>query len=153
MTTCQICGRAIKANTGVIAHHGYKRPGHGWQTRSCFGAHYRAYEVACDALPHAIESVEAFRLLKQTALDKHLAEPPLVLKYYRRDYNSRDRHIFMGDVDRPEDFRPGDTNYRPGSYANLYDNIRRNLASDIRGATEQLDYLRKRLADWKAVAA
>lgn len=25
-TTCQVCGRAIKASNGLIAHHGYKRP-------------------------------------------------------------------------------------------------------------------------------
>ena len=36
--TCQICGRAIKASSGLIAHHGYERPGWGYQTTSCLGA-------------------------------------------------------------------------------------------------------------------
>lgn len=25
-TTCQICGRPIKAKNGLISHHGYRRP-------------------------------------------------------------------------------------------------------------------------------
>jgi hypothetical protein len=49
-THCQICARPIKANTGRIALHGYQRPGHGWQTASCYGARCQPYEVANDAL-------------------------------------------------------------------------------------------------------
>lgn len=41
---CQICGRAILAYTGLIAHHGYTRPGDGWQTASCHGARELPYE-------------------------------------------------------------------------------------------------------------
>ena len=56
-THCQVCGRAIKTVAGRnyareedatgrtvaerIAHHGYRRPRHGWQTTSCFGARWR----------------------------------------------------------------------------------------------------------------
>jgi hypothetical protein len=45
--TCQICGRAILANTGCIAHHGYTRPipNAGWQTASCPGACTMPFEV------------------------------------------------------------------------------------------------------------
>lgn len=48
--TCQICGRPILAETGVIAHHGYERPGTGWQTASCEGARQVPFEVSRDAL-------------------------------------------------------------------------------------------------------
>jgi hypothetical protein len=48
--TCQICGRAIHANTGRIAHHGYQRPGHGYQTASCPGTHHDPFEVSRDEL-------------------------------------------------------------------------------------------------------
>lgn len=51
--TCQICGRSIKAKNGSIAHHGYRRPGEGWQTSSCMGARYAPLEVSYDVLePH-----------------------------------------------------------------------------------------------------
>jgi hypothetical protein len=83
-TTCQICGRAIKAGNGLIAHHGYQRPGHGWQTNSCFGARYRPYEVACDALPPAIVGLGAYIARQQTTLASLLESPPATLAYERR---------------------------------------------------------------------
>lgn len=48
--TCQCCARDILAETGQIAHHGYERPGDGWQTASCPGALELPFEVARDAL-------------------------------------------------------------------------------------------------------
>jgi hypothetical protein len=42
---CQCCGRAIHAALGTIAHHGYQRPGDGWQTASCWGAKRLPWEV------------------------------------------------------------------------------------------------------------
>jgi hypothetical protein len=47
---CQVCSRDILANKGTIAHHGYTRPGHGWQTSSCFGAKRLPFEVDRTAL-------------------------------------------------------------------------------------------------------
>jgi len=84
-THCQICGRAILANTGVIAHHGYKRPGDGWQTSSCFGARYRPYEIACDALPDAIKAATLYRDGKVAHLNRLINEPPAEMKYTPRD--------------------------------------------------------------------
>lgn len=43
--TCQCCGRAIFAETGVIAHHGYERTAAGWQTASCMGARHLPFET------------------------------------------------------------------------------------------------------------
>jgi hypothetical protein len=54
--TCQICGRAIHAAKGVIAHHGYERPAHGWQTSSCYGARHAPFEVSRDTLGMYIET-------------------------------------------------------------------------------------------------
>lgn len=47
---CQVCGRAILAELGTIALHGYQRPGTGWQTQSCYGAKRLPYEAARDAV-------------------------------------------------------------------------------------------------------
>lgn len=64
---CQICGRQIKAKNGKIAHHGYQRPGWGYQTSSCAGARHVPYSKGHDALdqqlawaPDAIDRVERF---------------------------------------------------------------------------------------------
>jgi hypothetical protein len=56
--TCQCCGRGIFAATGLIAHHGYERPGHGWQTASCFGARHLPWEVSRDALGDLIRKLK-----------------------------------------------------------------------------------------------
>jgi hypothetical protein len=48
--TCQCCGRFVKANTGVIAAHGYRRPSGIGQTASCRGAHFLPFEVSRDRL-------------------------------------------------------------------------------------------------------
>lgn len=56
--TCQVCGRQILANTGVIAHHGYRRPGDGWQTESCIGAKRLPFEVDRAALGEEITAIE-----------------------------------------------------------------------------------------------
>ncbi len=63
---CQVCARAICAKTGKIAHHGYARPGGGWQTASCYGAKHLPWEVSRDALGKLIEALEA-RLLRELA--------------------------------------------------------------------------------------
>jgi hypothetical protein len=47
---CQCCGRKILANMGSIAHHGYERPGYGWQSASCSGAKELPFEASRDAL-------------------------------------------------------------------------------------------------------
>jgi hypothetical protein len=59
--TCQICGRLILANTGTIAHHGYTRPGMGWQTASCEGSKELPFEVSRDALGKYIINLNRVR--------------------------------------------------------------------------------------------
>lgn len=56
--TCQICGREIFAETGVIAHHGYHRPGWGIQTPSCEGARELPFEVSRSVLAAHIDQQE-----------------------------------------------------------------------------------------------
>lgn len=51
---CQICGRAIGAKVGVIAHHGYTRPGEGWQTGSCPGVRFVPYSTSRDRLTEVL---------------------------------------------------------------------------------------------------
>ncbi len=68
--TCQICARRIFAETGKIAHHGYERPGGGWQTASCRGARRLPYETDHVALDEEITWV-AERLERE---EVHLAK-------------------------------------------------------------------------------
>lgn len=68
--TCQCCARRILAETGEIAHHGYQRPGSGWQTASCFGARALPFEVDRTRLGKMLVSLKE----RRDTLTKALAE-------------------------------------------------------------------------------
>lgn len=55
---CQVCAREVMARNGLIAHHGFERPGDGEGIRhTCWGSRQRAYADSNDALPGAIASI------------------------------------------------------------------------------------------------
>jgi len=66
--TCQCCGRGIFAATGTIAHHGYQRPGGGWQTASCSGAKELPFEVSREALGRLIANLNDWEVNAVAAL-------------------------------------------------------------------------------------
>jgi hypothetical protein len=67
---CQCCGKVHLANNGLMAHHGYTRPGVGWQTASCYGARYVPFEVSRDRLATLIDDLRAYR----KRVEQHLAD-------------------------------------------------------------------------------
>jgi len=67
---CQICARAIKAKTGLIAHHGYTRPYLGMQTQSCRGARELPYEKSRDVIPKEIAGIKSFVESTKLLLEK-----------------------------------------------------------------------------------
>src|SRR5882672_703843 len=77
---CQICEREIKATTGVIAHHGYTRPGWGQQTRSCDGARELPYEVSRDAIKPAINGLRIFLGNQKSRLQEYLEAPEKITR-------------------------------------------------------------------------
>lgn len=147
--TCQICGRVIKATTGVIAHHGYQRPYKaGWQTGSCAGARFLPYEISCDRLPPTIETVKAFIAMRTAELKDFIANPPAVLTSAPR---------WIGDktstYEKPEGFDPkkNEDSFeagRPYTYQNEYRYQKRNIERSIKEAKHDVKYLEQRLADW-----
>lgn len=147
MNTCQICGRAIKAGNGLIAHHGYRRPRHwGTQTRGCPGARHRPYEVACDVINACIEQVDRQLTDTRSLLTTHLAHPPSTLVWVRLVGG-----VHKSDtVERPADFAPdAHRSFRPGAYDTLYHARHRTLVHTVEDLIASLAYLRNRLADWK----
>jgi hypothetical protein len=146
-TTCQICESGIKANTGVIAHHGYQRPGQGWQTSSCFGARHVPYETGCDALPPAIERCSNFIEAQKKHLEDFTHNPPATLTRYGRGLGHKDE-VF----ERPEGYvyneQHGSFNYNE-KYALQHHNAIYHIKKNIEHAERDLPRLEKRLADWK----
>ncbi|CAN7782414.1 hypothetical protein LJR175_008215 [Variovorax sp. LjRoot175] len=83
--TCGCCTRAIAVlggtPTGTMAHHGYERPGHGWQTASCPGVRFMPLETTDDG-PRFMLKLRASQLDRaQAALERcpHLTKLPVMV--------------------------------------------------------------------------
>lgn len=149
-TTCQICGRGILANTGVIAHHGYQRPGDGYQTKSCMGARYLPYEVSCDRIQYAIEAITNYKNDEQKALDGWLASPPqTIIDYDKNYYTGKTTEL---KYEKPADFVYGGYASIPRTYANEYSRRVYAFQRTIKACGEQIAYLTDRLQKWVAPA-
>lgn len=82
--TCQCCGKRYLANTGTIAHHGYQRPGGGWQTASCMGAKYQPFESSRDRLGDLIAYLTKHRAGMRAALVESKAERTPIERSYKK---------------------------------------------------------------------
>lgn len=148
--TCQVCGKHYQAANGVIAHHGYQRPGDGWQTSSCAGARVEPFEVSKDRLVKTISSVIFLIESKEATLQEWTSCPPAVIA------RSEQRSVYSAPVEktynRPEDFRPGYGSSIPNTYANAYRDITSDLEHTIKAAKGQLEYMQQRESSWVKVA-
>jgi len=96
--TCQICGRPIHAETGVIAHHGYTRPYPGVQTNSCFGARHPSWERSRDCLGEWIAMVTRWRDLAFAAAKatREETQPAYYgVRYYSRGHVLADKSGYV----------------------------------------------------------
>lgn len=148
--TCQICGGMYKINpNGILAHHGFKRPGWGFQTASCMGARYEPYEVSRDRIPPVIEMFEASIARSEEHIEHLLANPPEMLEY--RDGGAWSKQTQT--VYRPDDFVP--TRKMPYSFADkygmaFYDIIKQNEGS-IKVGRMMIDEMQQRYDNWHLV--
>lgn len=150
-TRCQICEREIKANTGVIAHHGYTRPYPQEQTRSCDGARELPYEVSRDAIPRAIQNTKAFLGHQEDRLKAYMEQGPEELTRlvgYGRPAQT---------LTRPEGFDPKysaenwETAPAKGYEREFYSTIRQ-IKGNIEAAKDEIKRLTKRYDNWKLLA-
>lgn len=98
METCQICGRELKVNKwGQVSHHGYKRPGEGWQTVGCLGSKKYSYERSRVDLERYIKHLQ--NMIKTTTEDVERmksTEAPIVVRSRNRQ---EIRYISRGDAE------------------------------------------------------
>lgn len=147
-TTCQICGRPILANTGLIAHHGYQRPGDGYQTKSCMGAKYLPYEVSCNRIQVAIDDISAYKAGTMDRLADWIKNPPQTIIDYKKDfYTGKTTEL---KYERPADFTIDSYASIPRTYACEHSHRKYAMQRTIKACTEQLAYLTDRLQKWVA---
>jgi hypothetical protein len=150
-THCQVCGRAIKANTGRIAHHGYQRPGDGYQTRSCAGAKHVPYEIGHDALDSWISWLIPAIAAKTASLAAFQASPPAEFDVRERDSYGRYRSPTPNIKTRPDGFSGTEDCYAsciPRTYERQFWVAVRNQRRAIQQMKEALAYAQDRRAAW-----
>ncbi|MEO1658133.1 MAG: hypothetical protein AAFR65_10445 [Pseudomonadota bacterium] len=133
--TCQICARAIKANTGVIAHHGYQRP-HGWghQTASCPGSRELPFEESCAALRGYIEhTLRPAKAQAEATVERWNSNPPKEILVPATRYNES-RPVTENDDD----------------YERLLFVRQREAAAELTAITRQLERQLERISNWRA---
>lgn len=81
--TCPCCGSWQAVRSGRIVHHGYQRPGVGWQTASCAGVSFPPYERSPAGVDAMIELFEAKALKAQETLERRAAWDRIALPVSR----------------------------------------------------------------------
>lgn len=151
--TCQCCGRAHLANTGKMAHHGYTRPGYGWQTASCMGARELPFEVARDRLMDMIKALIRHRN-GMVAFREELAneQTPIVRNWTTGPTRNRETHKFDFTRANFESDDAGSAKRKIGIYGDFDDLLKSSVASQdrkIAAITTDINESQKRYDGWK----
>lgn len=153
--TCQCCGRAIFAETGVIAHHGYQRPGGGWQTASCAGARELPFEVSRDALGRLIEALKRWEA--QAIEDRANVEAetaPVVVSFSDR---SQPRDSVTGNHPTKTVELTRSTDVAATGLKGTFDDYKatdlRDRARSIEGVRDEITAQQARFDSWKQTHA
>lgn len=134
--SCGCCQRPIAVMggepTGRMAHHGYQRPGHGWQTASCPGIKFMPLETTDDGPRYMLAMRIDQRLRAEAALARcpELAELSVLM---------RERGVkTLKKITRvmPE-------------WKKAFDAHVGSLESDIRGLKSEINRLRRIVLDWR----
>lgn len=130
--TCGWCLRNIAIEkTGLMSHHGFTRPGVGYQTQSCNGVSYKNLEVSLDGLQARIKATEQ----EKEKLEYRLKELPKLVTLNIRKTGSKDI-IAIGKEDP--------------NWAKAHYTTKINLESEIRSITKELEDLKKVLQKWQS---
>ena len=129
--TCGWCLRDISVDiTGLMSHHGFTRPGTGYQTQSCAGVNFKNLEVSLDGLNARIEATEK----EKQNLELRLKQLPKAISLNIRKTGSRDIIAIGKD----------DPNWEKALQTNKV-----NLESEIKAISNELNDLHKVLLKWQ----
>ncbi|MCK1668606.1 hypothetical protein [Bradyrhizobium sp. 153] len=158
--TCQCCGKKFLANTGTIAHHGYQRPGGGWQTASCSGAKFAPFEVSRDRLGGLIKGLKKWKadaVKARASVEAEEAPVRITFTDYAEKADAWGRRPEKAaDVTR-ETFAAiraeNEVSLRLYSWAHDFDSIKKrdlkDRAADIKNVTAEIEAQQARFDGWK----
>ncbi len=129
--TCPCCFRMIAVVGGKMAHHGYKRPGTGWQTSSCPGIRFKPLEVSTEGLVWIIGVVR----------DR--------LENFRKSYDGRNEWEEISYINKNKFITVVKGS---AQWEKIYRNHIASLETDIEMSQWELKHLEERLENWKPEA-
>jgi hypothetical protein len=151
---CQICGHYHLGyvKRGVLAHHGYQRPGRGYQTQSCVGALKQPLHVSCDALPPYIAALKGLVTREKGNVSLLSLFPPVQYTVQDSKWDSVSRrHVSVPrKVMRPEGFAfdlNANKRYQM-EYERLYYGDIRYREGQIKGYELEIAQQTKKLENW-----
>ena len=134
--TCGCCLRPIAVMggepTGRMAHHGYQRPGHGWQTATCPGIKFMPLETTDDGPRYML----ALRLDQLRRSEASLAACPDLTELSVLVREKGVKTLRKITQDMPE-------------WKRVYDAHVLGIESDIRGLKSEIRRLRRIVLDWR----
>ena len=136
--TCPCCFRQIAVINGTMVHHGYKRPGSGWQTSSCVAAtRFAPLEISSAGLIYLISHVTKYLAGVQTTYNGR-NECGVVLVVNKDNKASRLKEtlvsVYRGDATWDKEFAAWES----------------SLEGEISSLKNELTSLKYILAEWDA---
>ena len=130
--TCGWCLRDIAIDrSGLMSHHGFERPGVGYQTQSCSGVNFKNLEMSLDGLKSRIKNTQ----LHKTNIEAQLKELPRAISLnVRKSIGSR----VMTAIGKEDPL-----------WTKTYKNVESSLQSEIRFVSSDIDFLNKELRKWQ----
>lgn len=156
--TCQICARGILAELGAIAHHGYERPGDGYQTASCPGAKELPFEVSRERLGEHIVHQKDRLANSRAFLARVIAEDGDLAWTYedrtactKRWHQGVDKMVFVNRANWVEEFAAAKA---VGSTSTAtYDSVKAGTIArteaDIKSTADNITFQQARYDGWK----
>lgn len=127
--TCPCCFRAIAVVSGTMAHHGFKRPGHGQQTRSCAGIQFKPLELSPDGLHYMLKAHQNGK----EAAEASLAKKDEIKCFTTTNFKRQEIKVYPGDLKFDQEMK-----------GFIY-----GLERDIRYHTRDIEMFEERIASWK----
>lgn len=129
--TCPVCYRHIAVQNGKMAHHGYTRPGYGFQTASCGGIKFPPLEISPEGLQWALQEAQAELKKVESLYDDRSALTSLIKP--TSSFNQPRHAITIDDPRWPRMFR---------AYC-------AQLEATMRHLRHEIDERETRLLNWK----
>lgn len=131
--TCSCCFRSIATKHGNarMADHGYRRPGYGFQTKSCFGTNYPPLEYSNSGLVAIIEYIKK-EIEKNKTKYIQLPETTLITIFIKNKL----------EIFKKEEISDDEWN-------NLIQKRKREIERELIAARRELKVYSEKLKEWK----